>query len=217
MPIAELGYRHWQGKRTSALRRSLAIARSEVAIAYKNSKLLRRFLIFAWMPILYFCPFFLAIGYVADPSNDLGEGAMLTEMASEFLPREAVEKVRENPELFLPQIWAIAFYFFFAYTQSIFVPTGMNAGMPTLKLAMPLPGKLPDVAMGPIRKATEGLMLRKQLAPKGIAARPKPMAMKPGAPPRPLIRRKFSEPPAASLPVTMISGAMPQRPAQAWP
>ena len=120
MPIAELGYRHWEGARTSALRRCVAIARSEVAIAYKSSKLLRRFLVFAWTPILYFCPFFLAIGYIADPANALDGGAMLTEMAMEFLSREAIERVRENPELFLPEIWSIAFYFFFAYTQSIF-------------------------------------------------------------------------------------------------
>lgn len=119
MPIAELGYRHWEGTRTSALRRMLAITRSEIAIAYKGSKLLRRFLVFAWMPIMWFCPFFLAVGYMADPSNDLSEGAMLSEIATAFFNREAIEVVRANPELFLPQIWSVAFYVFFYWTQSI--------------------------------------------------------------------------------------------------
>ena len=119
MPIVDLGYRHWQGKRTGAMRRWLAITRSEIAIAYKSSRLLRRFLIFAWMPILYFCPFFLAVGYVADPANDLTEGSLLTELAGEFFSQEALMRLRQNPELILPGIWSIAFYFFFAYTQSI--------------------------------------------------------------------------------------------------
>ena len=118
MPIAELGYRHWEGKRTGVIRHCFAIARSEVAIAYQSSRLLRRFLFLAWMPILYFCPFFLAIGYVADPSNDLGEGLMLTELAGEFLPREAIEGLRSNPELYLPAAWSIVFYLFFAWSQS---------------------------------------------------------------------------------------------------
>jgi hypothetical protein len=118
MPIAELGYRHWQGERTGTVRRWLSITRSETAIALRSSKLLRRFLIFAWVPILYFCPVFLAVGYVANPANELGEGTLLTEIAREFLPADAIERLREDPEIILPGIWAVAFYWFFAYTQS---------------------------------------------------------------------------------------------------
>lgn len=120
MPIAELGYRHWEGRRTGVLRRALAIARSEVQIAYQSSKLLRRFVFFAWVPILYFCPFFLAVGYAIDPANDLDEGVMLTEIAKEIFGRDALEVMRQNPELFLPAVWSVAFYYFFAYTQSLF-------------------------------------------------------------------------------------------------
>ncbi len=119
MPIAERGYRHWEGKRTGALSRCFAITRFEVSIAYQSSRLLRRFLFIAWMPILYFCPLFLAIGYVADPSNDLRSGAMLTEIAGELFPREVIEQLRENPEIYLPAIWSVVFYLFFAWTQSL--------------------------------------------------------------------------------------------------
>jgi len=100
------------------LRRCLAIARSEVTIAFQSSRLLRRFLLVAWMPILYFCPFFLAIGYVADPNNELESGAMLTELAREFVSTEVIGKLREDPQHLLPAIWSIAFYLFFAWTQS---------------------------------------------------------------------------------------------------
>lgn len=118
MPIAELGYRPWQGRRTGRLSRCLAIARSEVAIALEGSKLLRRFLILAWIPILYYCPFFLAVGYVANPANELGEGTVFAAIARQLLPGDAVEVLRTNPHVILPGIWSIAFYFFFAYTQS---------------------------------------------------------------------------------------------------
>jgi len=118
VPIAELGYRSWQGVRTGALVRALAIARSEVAIALQASKLLRRFLILAWIPILYFCPFFLAIGYVANPENDPASGVLLTGLAREFLGQAAIDRLRQDPGAILPGIWAVAFYVFFAYTQS---------------------------------------------------------------------------------------------------
>ncbi len=120
MPIAELGYRPWDGARTGVMQRWMAITRSEIGIAFGSSKLLRRFLIFAWIPILYFCPIFLAIGYVADPANNLTEGAMLTEIAGEFLSGDALQRIRADPQSFLPGIWSIVFYFFFAYTQSVF-------------------------------------------------------------------------------------------------
>lgn len=120
MPVSELGYRHWEGRRTGVIRRSLAIARSEVGIAYRGSKLLRRFLVFAWAPVLYFCPFFLAIGYIADPNNELAAGSVLTEISREFFRDETVALLRANHEVLLPRIWSIAFFFFFAYTQSFF-------------------------------------------------------------------------------------------------
>lgn len=118
MPIAQLGYRPWEGARTGAIRRALAITRSEVAIALSSSKLLRRFLILAWMPILYFCPLFLAVGYVANPANEIADGTLLAEIAKEFLAEDAIARLRENPEVILPAVWAVVFYFFFAYTQS---------------------------------------------------------------------------------------------------
>lgn len=120
MPIAQLGYRPWEGRRTGATRRWLAITRTEVAIAWQNSKLLRRFIVVAWLPILYFSPFFLAVGYVANPANELGSRGLLAGVANEFLAREGIELLRQNPQLLLPALWTIAFYAFFAYTQSLF-------------------------------------------------------------------------------------------------
>lgn len=120
MPIAELGYRPWEGRRTGRLARALAIARAEIGIAQQSSRLLRRFLIFAWLPILYFCPFFLAFGAIADPGRDPADRGLLTQIAGSLLPPESLAKLRASPEETLPAVWSIAFFLFFTYTQSLF-------------------------------------------------------------------------------------------------
>ena len=98
MPISELGYRHWEGKRVSQYLRWLAIARSDFGIAYRGSKLLRRFLLLAWAPLLYFCPVFFAIGWVANPENDLSTGSILAEIALESAsPRSSSTSCEPSP------------------------------------------------------------------------------------------------------------------------
>ncbi|MEM7200517.1 MAG: hypothetical protein AAF628_09650 [Planctomycetota bacterium] len=118
MPIAELGYRPWEGTRIPWWRRWLAITRTEIGIASRGSRLLRRFLIIAWTPLLYFAPLFFAVGYVADPQNALDQGGLLSEIAEEALPGPLLDALRADPELLLPACWSVAFYLFFAYTQS---------------------------------------------------------------------------------------------------
>ena len=118
MPIYELGYRAWAGERVPAIRRWLAITRTECAIAYRGSKLLRRALVLAWMPLLYFGPLFFAVGWVADQGNSLTEGSILAEMLREFISPQLVEQLHEHPGLFLPSVWALVFFFYFAYVQS---------------------------------------------------------------------------------------------------
>lgn len=120
MPIAELGYRPWEGRRTGRLARAWAIARAEIGIAQQSSRLLRRFLLFAWLPILYFCPFFLAFGAVADPTRDPNAGGLLAQIAGSLLPPESLAKLRATPETTLPAVWSLAFFLFFTYTQSLF-------------------------------------------------------------------------------------------------
>lgn len=119
MPITELGYRAWQGRRVGPWRRWLAITRLHVAVALRSSKLLRRFLFVAWSPLLYFGPVFFAVGWVADPANDLDQGAIMTSIARElFVSSSILDQLRANPGTFLPAMWAVAFHFFFTLTQT---------------------------------------------------------------------------------------------------
>ena len=118
MPISELGYRHWEGTRVPPARRWLAITRSHIKIAYRGSRLLRRFLIVAWMPLLYFAPVFFAVGYLANPENSLEEGGLLTAIGQGIFPEGFLEILRDNPATILPAIWAVAFYLFLTVVQS---------------------------------------------------------------------------------------------------
>jgi hypothetical protein len=119
MPISELGYRSWDGRRLGRLWRWLAISRTHVGIALRSSKLLRRFLFLAWTPLLYFGPLFFAVGWVADPANDLTQGGLLTEIAREaFFGPGVLDQLRVSPGTLLPAVWAVAFFFFFTLTQT---------------------------------------------------------------------------------------------------
>lgn len=119
MPIAELGYRAWNGVRRGRLARCLAITRSDIGVAYRGSKLLRRFLIVAWAPLFVFGLGFFAIGYASDPHNSLDEGNLLGEVVRGILPPQVLDALRSNPQMFLPALWTIAFFAFFTYTQSL--------------------------------------------------------------------------------------------------
>lgn len=117
MPISERGYRHWEGQRVHPWLRWLAIARSDIGLAYRSNKMLRRFLILAWMPLLYFGPLFFAVGWLADPNNDLTEGGFAAEMVTWIIPPGVVQELRAHPETLLPAIWAPAFFVFFSAAQ----------------------------------------------------------------------------------------------------
>ncbi|MEQ8768838.1 MAG: hypothetical protein RL885_33340 [Planctomycetota bacterium] len=118
MPIAELGYRAWEGDRRGWLARSLTISRYGIRVTQQNSKLLRRLLWLAWVPLVYFAPVFFAIGWVANPENDLANAGWLGMIGVELLGEEMVEAVRARPEVLLPPIWSTAFVLFFAWIQS---------------------------------------------------------------------------------------------------
>ena len=105
MPISELGYRHWEGRRVPQWLRWFSIARSDIAIALSTNKTLRRFLLLAWLPILYFGPIFFAVGWVADPANDLSQGGLFAEIALEIIPPGVIDELRARPEIMLPAVF----------------------------------------------------------------------------------------------------------------
>jgi ABC-type transport system involved in multi-copper enzyme maturation permease subunit len=118
MPIFELGYRHWEGKRRSSIWRWLAITRTDAGNIYHKSKLLRKLLFVIWIPLVYFGPLFFAIGLMGDPKSDIHQSGIPFEMMRELFSRSFTDLFADNPELFLPAIWAVVFFFFFVFVQT---------------------------------------------------------------------------------------------------
>ena len=61
MPIHDLGYRPWSGKLNGAMSRTLSIARAGIKLVGKN-RWLKRVLIVAWLPVLYWGIAFFFVG-----------------------------------------------------------------------------------------------------------------------------------------------------------
>ena len=76
MPIHDLGYRGWDGEKRGPWSRCLAIAAAGVKLAGR-SRWLRRLLIVAWLPVLYFGIGFFFVGQSLEQpiTNDLPEEA----------------------------------------------------------------------------------------------------------------------------------------------
>ncbi|MBI4563881.1 MAG: ABC transporter permease subunit [Planctomycetes bacterium] len=117
MPIYELGYRHWEGELCNPLHRMWAITRTGIALGFR-SKMLLRLLIFAWMPLLYFAPLFFAIGYATDPERAAAGDNVWTQFVQGFLGSEIANRLLQDPESVRRAAWAIAFHYFFSYTQA---------------------------------------------------------------------------------------------------
>ena len=117
MPLFELGYRRYAGRRTRERLRWWPIAREGLTLAWR-SKLLRRLVLVAYLPILYFGPVFFAIGRITDPSTDLGRGPW-RELAEEALSREVVARLREDPTAVRSAVWALVFTLFASSIQLI--------------------------------------------------------------------------------------------------
>ncbi len=117
MPIYELGYRHWEGPLRGPAARCGAIAWSGIRLAFR-SKLLRRLLVVAWSPLLYYGFLFFAVGYATDPARGFNERREMRAPLRSFLGRELADRLLDDPESIRPAIWSLMFHYFLAYPQS---------------------------------------------------------------------------------------------------
>lgn len=119
MPIYELGYRHWEGTLRPPIARWWAITRTGMALAFR-SKILKRILFAAWMPLLYYAPLFFAIGYVTDPTRDIASRGFWAQMVAGFVGEELAGRLLTDPESLRPVAWSMAYHYFFSVFQSFF-------------------------------------------------------------------------------------------------
>lgn len=116
MPIYDFGYRPWQGRLRSRLWRWWPITRVGVLLALR-SRLLRRALFVAWMPLLYFGPLFFFVGSVTETRGE--QSVLGLPMLQAALGFELAERLRNDPQAVRPAAWSLAFYYFLGHTQGI--------------------------------------------------------------------------------------------------
>jgi ABC-2 type transport system permease protein len=104
MPIFDQGYQHWSGELTGHGRRWLAITRHGVRIGMKN-RLLRIFLLLAWLPAVVLAVFLCAWGLLEQKSELIQP---LVPFLTSFLGPEIVD----DPKAFRVEVWTLAFDYF---------------------------------------------------------------------------------------------------------
>ena len=114
MPLFQIGYRRYEGKRTSHALRWLPITRTGLAIAWR-SKLLRRLVFVSFLPFLYFGWVFFVIGRITDPGTD--PTAPFYELAREILGHRLVNQLHEDPAAIRSAVWTMVFGYFGTYFQ----------------------------------------------------------------------------------------------------
>ncbi len=117
MPIVAAGYRRWEGTRRGRVFRFLVIARAGIDVTGR-SRWLWRFVLLAWLPLLYYGLAFFAVGQLTeartvDAAKDMWQFQMLRGMFGGPL----AERFLEDPTAQRPAIWAALIHFFMHYTQ----------------------------------------------------------------------------------------------------
>ena len=117
MPLFEIGYRRYEGERTHERLRWWPIARHGWTLALR-AKLLRRLVLVAYFPILYFAPVFLVIGKVTDPEAEM-PGGPFGELAEDLLGRDLLQRLHQDPTALRTAVWAVAFSLFACSIQIV--------------------------------------------------------------------------------------------------
>jgi ABC-2 type transport system permease protein len=114
MPLFQIGYRRYEGRRTSHSLRWWPITRTGITIAWR-SKLLRRLVFVSFLPFLYFGWVFFIIGRITDPGTD--PSTPFFELAREVLGRGLVNQLHEDPTAIRSAVWSIVFASFGTFVQ----------------------------------------------------------------------------------------------------
>ena len=89
MPIHDVGYRPWKGKRTSQISRFWIITETGIRLA-AQSRWVRRMLFFAWLPVMYW-----GIGFfVIEQSLDTDSNVVVSMMEAAQAPALATQQVK---------------------------------------------------------------------------------------------------------------------------
>ena len=114
MPVHDLGFRHWEGKRTPAWLRPWFVARSGVSLVWRR-RWLRTMLMLAWLPIVV-----PALGiFIFEYSFTEPEmrGAVVQMLRGPMGRPDLAMAALEDPESIRHEFWSILILAFFRYPQ----------------------------------------------------------------------------------------------------
>lgn len=117
MPIVASGYRRWEGTRRGRAWRFLVIARAGVRVTGR-SRWLWRFVLLAWLPLLYYGLAFFAVGQLTEARTiDAAKDMWQFQVLRGTFGGPLAERFLEDPTAQRPAIWAALIHFFMHYTQ----------------------------------------------------------------------------------------------------
>lgn len=116
MPIIDLGYRKWDGERSSRLLRPLAITATGLKLVWRGVWI-RRLLLLAWLPAIPMgIGFFIYEQSLQDPRFQ----ALAVDLTGDLMNRpELAERLAADPQDARHDIWALMLLNFFRYPQAI--------------------------------------------------------------------------------------------------
>jgi ABC-2 type transport system permease protein len=114
MPVHDLGYRPWQGRRTPRILRPLFVAQSGVSLVWRR-RWLRTMLMLAWLPIVFPAFGIFAFEY---SSTEPGMQQFVVQLLSGPFQRPDLAMVAlTDPDAVRHEIWTILILGFFRYPQ----------------------------------------------------------------------------------------------------
>lgn len=117
MPVYRQGYRRWKGELAGRGWRWLAITRAGVALTAR-SRWLRRFVLVAWLPLLYYALVFFLVGQATELKNvQRVEDDFRFQVLRGLFGGALADRFIEDPAAFRPLIWSLLMHMFLRYTQ----------------------------------------------------------------------------------------------------
>ena len=107
MPVFHNGYRRYEGGFTHPRLRWLPIVRTGLVLAWR-SKLLRKLVLVAHLPLLYFALIFIAVGKLTDPGFDPSFGPW-KDIADNVWGPVITRLLRDDPAAVRTAVWSIVF------------------------------------------------------------------------------------------------------------
>jgi ABC-type transport system involved in multi-copper enzyme maturation permease subunit len=119
--IAAKGYTHWEGSLRGRTFRWLTIARWGVTQTGR-SKWLRRLVIAAWLPLLWWTVIFFIFGWATDVGTlQQAEDTVMFKFLKGAYGGALADSFVEDPKSFRPMLWSALIYYFLRYTQLFLV------------------------------------------------------------------------------------------------